>query len=208
MLWNIYFSRKYATGPWNTWQLVWVAEVLTVAQILLKMLRVLFLIEIKVSEPCHPENFTILVLPTVPRACNFQVKEGTFTWSVSRCFSFKKCLRAKMPTSRGTEFLPALAISLSAYSCTHMRRSSPVRDACCIPSVLAMCPSAYLDYSRWFYLFFLSPYSSPFLAISPFISALIRCTRSRCTLLMIRLWVPFLGEDSFRFLDIIRCSLM
>lgn len=36
------------------------------AQILLKKLRVLFLIEIKVSEPCHPENFTILVLPTVP----------------------------------------------------------------------------------------------------------------------------------------------
>lgn len=106
MLWNIYFSRKYVAGPWNVWQLVWVAEVSTVAQILLKKLRVLFLIEIKVSEPCHLENFTILFLPAVPRACNFHVKADTFTWSVFRCFSFKKCLRAKMPTSRGAEFLP------------------------------------------------------------------------------------------------------
>lgn len=122
------------------------------AQILLKKLRVLFLIEIKVSELCPREfydsAFANFFAFAVPRTCNFHVKEDSFTWSVFRCFSFKKCLRAKMPTSRGTEFLPALAISLSAYSCTHMRRSSPVRDACCIPSVLAMCPSAYLDYSR------------------------------------------------------------
>lgn len=57
----------------------------------------------------------------------------------------------------------SLAISLSAYSCTHMhhRSSPPVVDAHRIPSVLAMRPSAYLDYK---------PLILPFLFLPPFSS--------------------------------------
>lgn len=85
----------------------------------------------------------------------------------------------------------SLAISLSAYSCTHMhhRSSPPVVDAHRIPSVLAMRPSAYLDYKPLILPFlFLPPFSSQ---SRRFISTLIQCVdASRCILESVRLFLP------------------
>lgn len=94
----------------------------------------------------------------------------------------------------------SLAISLSAYSCTHMHRSSPpVVDAHRVPSnVLATCPSAYLDYKPLILPFLFLPLAFS-LAISPFISTLIRCAPSRCTLESVRFFLPLFRQLLFLF---------
>lgn len=94
----------------------------------------------------------------------------------------------------------SLAISLSAYSCIHMHRSSPpVVDAHRVPSnVLATCPSAYLDYKPLILPFLFLPLAFS-LAISPFISTLIRCAPSRCTLESVRFFLPLFRQLLFLF---------
>lgn len=97
-----------------------------------------------------------------------------FFYSVPPCSVWKHQRRVETKFSLSL-VVGSLAISLSAYSCTHMhhRSSPPVVDAHRIPSVLAMRPSAYLDYKPLILPFlFLPPFSSQ---SRRFISTLIRC---------------------------------
>lgn len=103
-------------------------------------------------------------------------------------------LTLKASTSAWNEIF-SLSLSLSGgglsrnfVECILVYSYAPIVDAHRIPSVLAMRPSAYLDHK---------PLILPFLFLPPFpsqsrrfISTLIRCAPSRCTLESVRFSLP------------------